>query len=147
MKYLTDRTEIAMAMNFGKYPVLYIDVETPIEGYSGLYRGCDMRLAWDDPRARYKDMCCEGHLLLCDGKLEMSNNAGCLKASFGREDVIEMQHWANTPIVHKGQTVIVVKDRPKQRVCHVEVMKVSDYIDIHCQTCCRFVEVPEDFEI
>ena len=30
MKYLTDRQEIAQAMNFGKYPVIRIDVETPV---------------------------------------------------------------------------------------------------------------------
>ena len=147
MKFLTERTEIAKAMNFGKYPVLYIDVETPKEGYNGLYTGCDVRVAWDDPNPRWKDMTCQGNLMLCEGRLTVSNNACCLKSAFGRQDVIEMQHWANTPIIHKGQTVIIVKDCPKQKTCYVEVMKVSDYIDIHCQTCCRFVEVPEDFEI
>lgn len=144
MKYLTDRHEIAMAMNFGKYPVLYIDVETPKDGYSDFYKGQDVRVAWDDPRERYKDMTCEGNLYYSEGKFAISNNAGGLTAGFGREDVIEMHHWANTPLVHKGQTVIVIKDRPKQRVCHVEVMKISDRINIHCSTVAHLVEVEED---
>lgn len=147
MKHLTKRTEIAMAINFGKYPVLYIDVETPKEGYDGLYIGCDVRLAWDDPNPRYKNMNCQGNLMLYEGRLTVSNNPYVLTASFGRGDVIEMQHWANTPIIHRGQTVIVIKDRPKQRMCHVEVMKVSNIIDIHCQTCAKLEELPEDFEV
>lgn len=48
----------------------------------------------------------------------------------------------------KGTSVHnAIENYIKFGMCHVEVMKVSDYIDIHCQTCCRFVEVPEDFEV
>ena len=50
MKYLTDRTEIGKAINFGKYPVLFINRENrPYPDVGSDYSiGCKVRVAYDN---------------------------------------------------------------------------------------------------
>ena len=57
-----------------------------------------------------------------------------LKAGFGRSDVLDMVEWAQAPVVHKGQTVVVVEDWPSENKCSVRLMKLPDRVDVHCQT-------------
>lgn len=45
MKYLTDRHEIATAINFGKYPVLYINYENRPYESSSYAVGCRVHVA------------------------------------------------------------------------------------------------------
>lgn len=148
MKYLTDRTEIAEAMNFGKHPVLYIDLENrPAKSYapdSDFCVGCDVKVAWDAVNPRYAGMYSRGHIYMENGEFGISGNPGCLSASFGREDVLDHYHWANTPLVHKGQTVILVIDQPSLHQCRVAVMKVADRINIHCMTVARLIELNDE---
>lgn len=148
MKYLTDRTEIAKAMNFGEHPVLYIDLENrPAKSYaptSDFCVGCDVRVAWDAINPRYAGMYSQGHIYMENGVFAISNNSDVLKAAFGRQDVLDNYHWANTPLVHKGQTVVVVIDQPSLHKCRVALMKVSDRIDIHCSTVARLIELNDE---
>lgn len=144
MKYLTDRTEIAKAMNFNKHPVLYINMEDrPYEG-SDYARGSRCRVAWDHQDPRYADLYCSGNLYHCDGRLSISNDAACLSADFGRHDVIEMYKMANTPMIHKGDTVVVVEDYPRQHLCKVRLMKMPDRIDRFCQVVATLVDIEEE---
>jgi len=148
MKYLTSRYEIASAMNFGRHPVLYIDMENrPYAkdspgSESDFSVGCNLRVAWDDPRSRYADMTSEGYLYHSDGKLKIGGRATCLSDSFGRSDVIGMWQRANTPLIHCGDTVVVVEDYPGQGVCKVRMMRMPDKFDKFCQT----MAVLEDIE-
>lgn len=134
MKYLTERTEIAKAMNFGKYPVLYIDMDAKKYEGSDYCQGCRVRVHWGSQTERYKDMYSTGNLYYCDGKFAISNDATCLSADFGRGDVIGMYQQANTPMIHKGDTVVIVMDFSKQKMCKVALMKMPDRIDKFCQT-------------
>ena len=139
MKYLTDRTEIAMAINFDKYPVLYLNRENrpfakdmPESDYAV---GCRVRVAWDSKESRYEGMTTHGNLYIEDGRLAINREGSMLTASFGYHDVIKMQAEArNAVIVHRGQEVVVVEDWPSKKTCTVRMMKVSDRIDIHCST-------------
>jgi len=138
MKYLTERTEIAKAMNFGKYPVLYIDrddrkYDRP-DHPSDFCKGSKCRVDWEHENPKYKNMSARCELNYCDGRYSLMQGACCLHDSFGRQDVLEMVEWANTPMLRCGQTVIVVEDFTKQKMCKVRVMKVSDRKDIHCST-------------
>ena len=132
--YLTDRHEIAAAINFGKYPVLKIDMENrPYEG-SKYAKGCRVRVAWDSKGIRYDGMTTHGELFMNDGgNLGITGEGACLSAGFGYSDVMKMADEANTPVVHKGQTVVVVMEIPSIKTCMVRMMKVNDRIDIHCQ--------------
>lgn len=144
MKYLTERTEIAKAMNFGKHPVLYIDMDAKKYEGSDYCQGCRVRVHWDDPNPRYKDMYSTGNLYYCDGKFAISNDATCLSADFGRSDVIGMYQQANTPMIHKGDIVVMVMDFSKQRMCKVALMKMPDWINKFCQTLAVLKEMEED---
>lgn len=141
--YLTDRHEIAAAMNFGKYPVLSINLENrPFED-SRFAKGCRVRVAWDHKDSRYAGMTTHGELILDeDGKLKITGHGSMLKASFGYHDVMKMAAEANVPVVHKGQGVVVVMEIPSTETCLVRMMKVSERIDIHCQ----IVAVLEDID-
>lgn len=145
MMYLTDRHEIASAMNFGKYPVLRINMENrPFEG-SRYAKGCRVRVAWDSKDRRYEGMTTHGELFLDDdGKLGITGEGACLRASFGYSDVMRMAEEANTPVVHKGQPVVVVMEIPSTKTCLVRMMKVESRIDIHCQTVCNLEDIDDE---
>lgn len=133
MKYLTDRQEIAKAMNFGKYPVLVLNRENH-KGFedTDYCVGQKVKVAYDNPR--YEGMTTQGNIYLENGKIAISGDSACLTARFGYSDVMEAAEWANAPTIHKGQTVVVVEQWPSKKLCAVRMMKVSDRIDIHCIT-------------
>lgn len=150
MKYLTDRTEIAKAINFGKYPVLTLNREN--QPYKDLYEdteysdyavGCRVRVAWDRKDPRYEGMTTHGNIYIEKGKIGISGEGACLSSSFGYTDVMKMAAEANTPIVHAGQTVVVVEEIPSKKFCTVRLMKVSDRIDIHCTTVATLNDIEE----
>ncbi len=138
MKYLTDRTKIAEAINFQQYPVLSIDHENrPYADYhpdNDYAIGCRVRVSWSHKDPRYANMTTRGALYIENGRLAISGEGAMLKASFGYTDVMNMVAEANTPIVHKGQTVVVVEQWSSQKKCTVRMMKISDRIDIHSMT-------------
>lgn len=146
MKFLTDRQEIARHMNFNKYPVLYIDMDNrrykddPTCDYTV---GCQVRVAWDDPDPRYKDMYCTGDLYYYEGKFKISNHATCLHADFGRHDVLEMCKNANTPMIHKGDTVVIVQDYSARGTCLVRLMKMPNRMDKFCQVVATLEDIEE----
>lgn len=149
MKYLTDRHEIAMAMNFGTYPVLHLNRENRpyADMGSGDYaKGCRVRVAWDSNDPKYKGMTTHGDLYIENGRLAISAEGGCLSADFGYTDVMQSVQEANAVVVHRGQAVVVVEDWPSKRQCTVRMMKVSDRIDIHCMTVTHLEDIEEGAE-
>lgn len=118
MKYITERTEIAQALNFGKYPVIKINVEECHEDYNDYYVGDDVKV--DTGRGYYT----KGQIYKSEGKYEISNEATCLHSSFGYSDVMEDYRWAKAALIKEGQTVVVIEDYPKTRGCSVRMMKV-----------------------
>ena len=135
--YITDRKEIGKAINFGKYPVLFINRENrPYPEYVGDYSiGCKVRVAYDHGPS---GITTRGNLFFSNengrDELAISSKGSMLKASFGRSDVLDMVEWAQAPVVHKGQTVVVVEDWPSENKCSVRLMKLPDRVDVHCQT-------------
>lgn len=142
MKCLTDRKEIAKAMNFGKYPVLVLDLDNNCGFEGGRYcQGQRVRVAWDHKDPQYAGMTTQGNIYMEDGRIAISGNAACLHADFGYYDVMDMAAWANAPVVHKGETVVVVMKSEKAKTCVVRMMKVSDHINIHCMTVARLEDI------
>ena len=133
-KYLTDRKEIAQAMNFGKYPVLRIDLETPKAGWDDMFEGDLVRVRsqkYDSEiRARINKFSDEPM------RYSIMPVAVCLSSNFGYSDVVEMLGYAQAPLIHAGETVVVIEDYPKARACRVHVMKVSERVgDFVYPTC------------
>lgn len=147
MKYLTDRHEIGEALNFGKYPVLTLNREnnpcSDIAPNSDYAVGCRVRVAWDKKDSRYAGMTTKGEIYIENGRIAISQGASTLKASFGYKDVMEDVAWANAPVVHKGQEVVLVEEWPSKKQCTVRIMKVHDSINIHCETVAVLDEIEE----
>lgn len=134
MKYLTDRQEIAQAMNFGKYPVIRIDVETPVR--DGALQGDVVKVA--APSARYPDNYICGRVMKYDDddRYVIMPDSVCLKADFGYSDVVRMLGYAQAPMLHAGEDVVLIEDAPKQRAARVRMMRVSDSVrDFVFPTC------------
>ena len=147
MKYLTDRSQIAVAMNFGKYPVLYIDLDNKIydtpEHPSDFCVGSKCKLDWEHKDRAYEGMSARCTLCYSEGRYTLNQEGCCLHNCFGRSDVLEMVEWACVPMLRCGQTVIVVEDYTKQKMCKVRVMKVAEHKNIHCSTVTELVDVEE----
>lgn len=137
MKYLTDRQEIAQAMNFGRHPVIHIDVETPKAGWDDVFEGDRVKVA--SPSKRYPDSYIRAKVAKYpeDGsRYAIMPDSVCLHDDFGYGDVIEMLRWAQAPMLHAGDTVVVIEDAPKQRAVMVRMMRVSDKVrDFVYPTC------------
>ena len=135
--YVTDRKEIGKAINFGKYPVLFINRENrPYPEYVGDYSiGCKVRVAYDRGPS---GLTTRGNLFFSNengrDELAISSRGSMLKAGFGRSDVLNAVEWAQSPVVQKGQTVVVVEDWPSEGRCTVRLMRVPDQIDVNCIT-------------
>lgn len=137
MKLLTDRKEIAQAMNFGKYPVVRIDVETPKAGWDDVFEGDLVRV--ESQSKRYPGSYIRGRVMKYpeDGeRYSIMPETVCLHNDFGYGDVIEMLGYAQAPMLHAGETVVVIEDAPKQRAVRVRMMRVSDSVrDFVYPTC------------
>lgn len=150
MRILTEKKEIAHALNLGKYPVLSINLDdTEQNPYrdESYVKGCRTRVAWDSNNPRYEGMATDGYVYIetyeSESKYGISGRGACLKANFGLEDVLNDVDRANSPLVHKGQVVAVVHYSKKQRYYFVRMMRVSDRIDIHCSTVATLKDIDE----
>lgn len=144
MKRLNDRQEIAYAMNFGRYPVLRIDMETPAAGFDDYYKGDLVKVM--TPSKTHPDLYATGRLYCENGKIGVLTHATCLHDSFGYSDVIEQLEIAQAPVLHAGETVVLIEDYPNQRWCMVRMMKVSDRVNPHVYPCATLENVPDDFD-
>lgn len=144
MKYITDRYEIAHAMNFGKYPVMRIDLETCKDGYDDYFEGDLVKVM--APTKSHPDMYCTGKLCYTEGEFSVMTDTICLHSWFGYNDIIEMLSKAQAPVLHSGDTVVVIEDYPKQKKCNVRFMKVGERVNAHVYPCVELKDVPDNFD-
>lgn len=146
MRYLKHREQIAKAINFGKYPVLRIDLSNrPAQGYapdSDFCVGDRVRVAWDKPG--YEGMTTRGNVYLENGRYAIDQGGAVLKNGFCRNDIIEDYEWSYAPLVHAGQEIVLIIDNPAEKKCAVALMRVSAHIDIHCSTVAYLEELEEE---
>lgn len=152
MKQLENRTQIAMAMNFGKYPVLELDIEKPYKGWSNTqvvgYKGSKVRVPdFVEQGVQYYTDCDLEYWKDTD-RLILGSAGLCLKASFGYNDVMEMLENANAPIVDAGQKFVLVIHSAKNAMVFLAQMK--EYKNCGCQTVMEvegsFKSIIEQFE-
>lgn len=140
MKYLTGRTEIAKALNFGKYPVIKLDVadkkyQVELAGEMCGYHNIKVRIP-------YKDL-----LLNCtmswfndENEITFGSCGTCISSSFGYSDIMEDAEYANAPIIDKDtEFVLIVHNSQTQKAC-VILLKTSDYKNVNCQTALKVDE-------
>jgi hypothetical protein len=133
MKRLTERTEIASAINFRKYPVIEIDVskvdEYGIRGTkvlidNGTFRSGEPYFVKATLRT-YND----------ENVLKFSAGGTCLKADFGYSDIEKMLDYANAPIIKADQDILIVMIDRERRVAYKPVvLHTGNRVDANCMT-------------
>lgn len=133
MKFLTDRTEIATAINFKRYPVVSIDrAKTDEYGIIGAPVCIDNGFFSDgtpyfiDATLRaYKD----------DGRLKFTSHGFGIKSDFGYSDMVKMLKYANAPVVKPGQEILVCVIDSKEGLAWPPVLlKTGDRVAQFCTT-------------
>ena len=105
MKLLMNRQDIAKAMNFGKYPVLRIDL-ADTDDY-GL-KGCKVRIDNGTFRTGEPYIIKAQLRVYRDAKkLTTFSGGACLSASFTYYDYVEMAENAMAPLIHPDEDVVV----------------------------------------
>ena len=137
MKLLHDKHELAMAMNFGKYPVLKIDLADS-DDY-GL-KGCKVRIdagTFKDGEPytiratlrAYRDEC----------KLTTSAAPVGLTNTFTYEVYFKMAEYAQAPLIKADQDVVVaVYDSNKKCAYAAFIVHTSKFVSKHCSTPIQF---------
>ncbi len=140
MRFLTDRKEIAKALNFGKYPVIMFDLDSPKRGWDDVYEGTPVRVdmgtfsdgtRWlnDSIPTIYVDNNHEGIENTVMNRLKsdihLPGGGAMLSESFGANDVIDMAKFAMAPIVKGGDDVVVVYSWEGGSMAAVRMMKVG----------------------
>lgn len=133
MKILNERTAIAEALNFGKYPVFTLDLDSRVVGWE------------DDPNFKYGSRCrlvynSKNHgemhigctLTVCDGRFTLSPDITCLKKVYTISDRLHDAETAMTPLVHATDEVAIYCYSKKDNVDYVRVMRIGNRIDPFC---------------
>lgn len=147
MKVLRERTEIANAMNFNKYPVVAIDLAKYTNEYGITGVPCRIKhmpkwthseetLYHDITFNIYKDKSSVG---FCSGGFG-------LYSSFSSSDVIKMANNANTPIVDKDMEIVIsIFNSETNMVLTPIIVKTGGFVDINCTTVLSLTEEDTDF--
>lgn len=124
MKNITGRHDIATAINLSGKPVVTIDLDNkdhliPGDETCWVVYGSKIRVARQSTNgetyydhailATYSDSNDKGHAY------DLFTHGFGIYAEFGYYDVVEDAEWAQAPIVHEGDHVIVVELRSKTR--------------------------------
>ena len=151
MKFLTDRQEIAKALNSGKYPVLVMDINKPKRGWDDVYECCRVRIdlqktwnGWPEyintTAMIYVDNYHKGIPNTVENRLKtditLQNFGSFLSADFGARDIYEMAEKSTATVVKENQDVAVVykwMDPDKGIMAAVRIMNVGR-VDRHCST-------------
>ena len=145
MNVISERQEIGVAMNYGKYPVIGLDMNNkPYELCDDLIVGSKVRVAWDRKDPKWEGMTSTCELVFSEGKYELNSNGCYISAEFTVDDFIRSIENANTPLVHKGQIVTVAHYSKSIGVKFLRMMKVSSRINTQCMTVATLEDLSDE---
>lgn len=140
MRFLTDRKDIGMALNFGKNPVIMFDLDRPKDGYEGTFEGTLVRVDCGNFRDGERYLTVSTPTIFLDmDDWRLNGRSACMGAdisvmahpcvvssSFGASDVIEQAKGAMAPIIKAGEDVVVIYTWNYGRDCLVRVMRCGN---------------------
>ena len=132
MKYLTERTEIAKAINGRKLPVVTVDL-TKADEYGIVSEPVVIdNGTFDDgfPYMIHSEIRCYSDAK----KFTFSSGGFGIHSGFGYSDVMEMMEYRNAPIIKADSDVILVIKNSKERHCYIVVLHTSKKISEFCST-------------
>lgn len=130
MTFLTERREIAKAINIDQIPVLTMDIEHEMLGYEHCYQGskavvddgklgirCTLEMFGDQENEEYHNF---PHMYR---RIVLMPETICLDNSFGKHDAEEMIEWRQAMRIKEGQKVIVYFSKGDEAM--LRLMKVG----------------------
>lgn len=143
MRIVTDTKKFAPIINFKKMPVIEIDfadadeygiVSKPVNIDAGKFRDGEPHYVRSHVRA------------YCDEKkFTFSSYGDCIHAGFGYEDMNEILQYANAPIVHADEDVMIAIVDSKNRKAYAPiVMHTGKRVEKFCSTPLTFVDEDND---
>lgn len=130
---INDRQAVAKTLNFGKYPILTIDLAN--RGEYGL-KGCKVNIDNGTFRTGERYVIRATVRAYSDEKtLELVAENTCIKRSYGYSDVRDMLEWAAAPTITKDQDVVVAITNSELRCAYdLYIIHTGDRIDPNCMT-------------
>ena len=141
MTLLKDRYELARAINFGRYPVLKIDL-ADTDSY-GL-KGCRVRIDAGKFKNTDDNFYIDATLrVYCDEKrLTTSSGATVLKNDFTYQDYFDMVDRAQAPLIGPDQEVVVaVYDSRNSKAYAALLVRTAPKVTKFCSTPLAFEDV------
>lgn len=133
MKVLSERTEIAAAINFNQYPVIRIDL-SKLDSYGVV--GVPVRID-NGTFTTGEPYFVRSYLRAFKDNNDLVFNAGgvALKADLSYRDYERMLEYANAPIVKPDQDILVcMVDSERRLVYDPVVLRTGKYVDPFCIT-------------
>ena len=155
MKWLTDRKEIAKAINIDRLPVITMNIAKCMDGFEDCYEGS--RIALEGAHSgRYADL-----LTYCTARMygdekgnerhdapwtykriHLTPRTSYLTSDFSLRDIDEMVMWRNAPLAKANDKVIVYFRGEKNG--YLRVMKIGARIEPFCTTAVMLEDIDED---
>lgn len=130
MKVLAERPEIARAMNFGKYPVLEIDI-AKCDEYGLVGSKCRIDMGYFNDGEKWYERATL-RVFRDENKISFHSHGYCLSAEHGYHDYIEDLAFAKAPIVKPdSEMLIFMHDSNEKQVYCPRVVKTGK-ITKHC---------------
>lgn len=128
MRRLTDKKDIAQAINFGKYPVIYIDMSDKDDyGIKGTKVNIDFG----------GDYYVRGTIRAYNDEKVLTTTSGvvCISNSFSYDDYLEMVEYANAPVIKANQEIVICMFESANKVGHAPmIIKTGKRVDRFCMT-------------
>lgn len=140
MKFVRDRKEIAKVLNFGKYPVIMFDLDTPKVGWENVYEGTPVRVDmgnFSDGTKWYNDVyptiyvdnygkgIANTVMNRVSADIELPSYGAMISSSFSVADVIKSAKFAMAPVVKADDDVVIVYTWNGGKDGAVRMMKVG----------------------
>lgn len=146
MKFIRERKEFAKAVNFGKYPVISLDVgdkskQFTIGGEVVGFTDVEVKIPLKDGRLDRAIMSWFND----SKKITFGSNCICISNNFGYEDVVKSARYANAPVIDKDTEFVLILHSSQTQKAMAILLKTSNYKDTrYCQT---NIEVDETIDL
>lgn len=135
VKVLSERKDMAKALNFGKYPVLTYDLDKK--------EGCKV-IVMKDTRShgvmRYGCTLYQGKIKEDDGIFYLLTHATMLTSHVGVDDWLKSAELANAPVIEADQEVAILVHSKEMNFAVVKIVK-SGKVDPSYSTATTFYEI------
>ena len=141
-RILNERSEIAVAINFGFWPVLGIDLDIPQE-YDD-FRTYGMCNLLHQSRSGKAPFYVKGQLVSENGEFAIDGFGATLTNDFSASDVYEMIRESSWPKIKPGEIVVLATCSRRLNIKFVMFKRVSRRTDIHCFTMAHLEDLTDE---